>query len=114
MLVPMSKCPDSGVVGGLDQEPKAVIELLNVFKEKDPVFCYYCIVPGDGKSVDFLACLWSSQIKKLSYYDNLVFIGSVFNVTSDDYKGLNLVIVDQHFKSLVGAFAFAKCEVVDV
>ena len=35
MLVPMSKCPNSGVVGGLDQEPKAVIELLNVFKEKN-------------------------------------------------------------------------------
>ena len=40
MLVPMSKCPDSGV-GGLDQESKAVSDLLNGFKEKDPGLCYH-------------------------------------------------------------------------
>ena len=83
-------------------------------QEKGHGFCYHCIVSGDGKSFDFLACLWSSQIKKLSYYGDLVFIDSAFNVTSDGYKGLCLVIVDQHFKSLVGAFAFAKCEAAEV
>ena len=61
-----------------------------------------------------MACFWSSQIKKLSYYDNLMFIGSTFNVTSDGYKGMNLVTVDQHFKILVGVFAFTKCDVVEV
>ena len=49
MLVSMSKCPDSGVVGGLDMEPKAIIGLLNRFKENNPGFCYHCIVFGDGK-----------------------------------------------------------------
>ena len=43
-----------------------------------------------------------------------MFIGSTFNVTSDGYKGMNLVTVDQHFKILVGVFAFTKCEVVEV
>ena len=34
MLLPMSKCSDSGVVDVLDQEPKAVIGLINGFKKK--------------------------------------------------------------------------------
>ena len=101
MLVSMSKCPGSGVVCGLGMEPKAIIGLLNGSKEKDPGFCYHCTISGDGKIVNFLACLWSSQIKKLSYYSDLVFIDSTFNVTSDGYKGLNLVIVDQHLRALL-------------
>ena len=34
MLVSLNKCSDSGVVDVLDQEPKAVIRLINGFKKK--------------------------------------------------------------------------------
>ena len=108
MLMLMSKCPDSGVVDVLNQELKAVIGLINGFKKKIQGYVTTVQFLVMGNHLTSLACLWPSQIKKLSYYDDLVFIDSTFNVTSDDYKGLSLVIVCQHFKSLVGAFAFTS------
>ena len=63
-----------------------------------------------GDKLDYIAFLWPSQIKTPEYYSDLIFIDSTFGVSTMDYKALNVVVVDQHFRSVLAATAFVSSE----
>ena len=94
----------------LTDEDKATIGALCSFCKDYPGFNFRYTVSG-GR-IDFLVCLWPSQIEKLEHYGDLIFIDSTFGVSARGYKALNVVVVDQHFKSVLAATAFACCEKV--
>ena len=63
-----------------------------------------------GNKLDYIAFLWPSQIKALECYGDHIFIGSAFGVSTMDYKALNVVVVDKHFRSVLAATAFVDGE----
>ena len=98
-LAKLSMCTD---------DDKAVIGACRSFEKEDKgfVFKYETM----GTKLDFIAVLWPSQIEKLKYHGDLVFIDSTFGVSTKKFKALNVVVVDQHFKSVLAATAFTSSE----
>ena len=101
-------CDHLSIPEGVSNEDKAIIGALECFKSENKGFCSKFTISEKDKTLDFVAFLWSSQKEALKYYGDLMFIDSTFNISVRDYKAINLVVVDNHFRSLFGAVAFTK------
>ncbi len=64
------------------------------------------------RRIDFLVCIWPSQQEKLKYYGDLMLIDSTFGISLRGYRALNVVVVDQHFRSVLVATSFTVSEKV--
>ena len=63
--------------------------------------------------LDFIAFIQLDQIEALSLYGDLIFIDSTFDTNSKKYNTLNFCVIDQNFKTVIGAVAFVKRENIE-
>ena len=92
----------------LEDEDKAVVGLLCSFKKEEPGFLFW--FTAHMRRIDFLVCIWPSQQEKLKYYGDLMLIDSTFGISLRGYRALNVVVVDQHFRSVLVATSFTVSE----
>ena len=101
-------CDHLSIPVGICNEDRAIIGALESFKSENKDFRSKFILSKIDNTLNFVAFLWPSQLEKLKSYGDLMFIDSTFNISVRDYKAINLVVVDKHFRSLIGAVAFTK------
>lgn len=63
-----------------------------------------------GDHLDFVACLHVGQKEVLSLYSDLIFLDGTYKITPRKYVLLNLVVIDNHYRSFIAATAFVLNE----
>ena len=96
---------------------KELLGTLYAYKKAVPGFDFDYLVgdPQRGKKEDptkliYFGMIFPEQKKLLQRYGDLIFIDSTFCVNARGHKAINLVVVDSHLKSLLGATCFVQNE----
>lgn len=55
--------------------------------------------------------MWPSQVEALRNYSDLFFIDSTFKVNSKNFNAINIVVIDNHYRSILAATGLVKSEV---
>lgn len=90
----------------------ALIGAFMSIKKENKEFEYDCVISEEGKLVSIM-CLWPSQKEALLNFFDLVFIDATYNINNRSFNALNVVIVDNHYRSVLAATAIARCEVTE-
>lgn len=98
-----------GLNDELDSEDKAIIGKMIFNKQNTPGFEYRYGLSLNNKLV-FLTYLWPEQKEMLATFGDLIFIDSTFGLDNRDFKAINLIVVNGHYKSVLGGVAFVKSE----
>lgn len=74
-------------------------------------FDYTIETAKDGSSiVSYFGMIWSSQIKKLDKYGDLLIIDSTFNVNTCGYNAIVISVIDNSLRTCIVAIGFVKNE----
>lgn len=92
----------------LNLEDKKIVGSFIRSKMKEGIYEYEYSTTGDH--LDFVACLHVDQKEVLSLYSDLIFLDGTYNISSRKCILLNLVVIDNHYRSVIAATAFVMHE----
>ena len=96
-------------------EDKELLGTLYAYEKAVPGFEFDYLIGNQTNEKDptklmYFGMLFPEQKKLLQRYGDLIFIDSTFCVNARGHKAINLVVVDSHLKSLLGATCFVQNE----
>lgn len=91
----------------LSLEDRKILGALTLRKMKGEIDFQYKV---SGNELDYIACISRAQMESIATYGELLYIDGTYKVNKRKYVVLNLVVVNNHNRSVIGATAFVKSE----
>lgn len=95
-----------------EEGDKKIVGMFLHNNKKDKDFKYHCSV-DEANKLKFIVSLQPSQLEAISNFGDLLFIDSTFNLNVQKFNAINFVVINNEYRSVIGACAFVKNETTD-